>query len=259
VSAGHRRSPTRPGTVAKNLIELAHTHTNGALPIVLPDDVAGTETRTYPGSELAWVGQKLRDLTAEDGGPEIQFQPRFVADDERYIEWVMRVGTPGEPLLHQTGSDWTWDASVPKSAVAELSVDIDGTGLASRAWAAGASSGADRLVEYRNDATLTSFGWPLLEVEVDGSDTVSTSAQLASLARQAVTAARLPVHTWTLKVRAGSHPLPGMVRPGDWARVTVGDDHDYLTRGEFRGRVTAVSGDDTDAMSIQFQPEPGVV
>lgn len=254
----YETGPTSLGTIGKNLIELAHTHTNGELPIVLPDDVDGEETRTYAGSELAWVGQKLRDLTQEDGGPEIQFMPRF-ASDERYVEWVMRVGTPDEPMLTQTGGDWVWDQSVPKSSVASLSVSIDGTSLASRAWAAGAASGEDRLIEFRNDSTLTDFGWPLLEIEAEGTDSVTSALQLASRARQAVTAARLPVHTWTLKVRADAYPHPGMVRPGDWGRVVVGDGHDYLTRGEFRGRVTQIAGDDSDAISIQFQPTPGVV
>jgi hypothetical protein len=250
--------PTSLGTIAKRLVNLAHTHTNGSLPIVLPADVAGTETRSYPGSELAWIGQKLRDLTAEDGGPEVQFLPRFRLEDERYLEWVLQVGTPDEPLLVQSGSDWTWDLSVPASNVADLSVDIDGTGLASRAWAAGASSGENRLIEYRDDTTLTASGWPLLEVEVDGSDAVTTAAQLASLARQSVTQARLPIETWTLKVRTGSHPIPGMVRPGHWARVNLGDSHPLLGGGEYRGRITQTSGGDGSEMTIQFQPAPGV-
>jgi hypothetical protein len=250
--------PTSLGTVAKRLVALAHTHTNGSLPIVLPDDVTGTETRSYPGSELGWVGQKLRELTQEDAGPEIAFVPRFLGSDERFIEWVMQVGTPDEPLLVQSGSDWTWDMSVPASNVADFNVDIDGTGLASRAWAAGAASGENRLIEYRDDTTLTASGWPLLEVETDATDTVTTAAQLASLARQAVTAARLPVESWTLTAKTRSEPTPGKVRPGHWARVHLGDAHPLLGGGEYRGRITQVSGGDGESMQLQFQPEPGV-
>jgi hypothetical protein len=250
----YETGPTSLGTVAKRLIALAHTHTNGSVPVVLPDDVAGDQTRTYPGSELAWVGAKLRELTQGDDGPEIAFIPRFKADD-RYIEWVLTTGTPVAPMLTQSGQDWVWDTTVPASPVIELSVVIDGTGLASRAWVAGASVGNDRLIVSRDDTTLTAGGWPLLEIEADGLDTVTTTTQLAAVARQAVASARMPIQTWTLKVRGAARPTPGMLRPGHWARVVIGDQHPYLGGGEFRGRVVQVAGGSDDAMSVQFQPE----
>jgi hypothetical protein len=250
----YETGPTSLGTVAKRLVALAHTHTNGSVPVVLPDDVAGDQTRTYPGSELAWVGAKLRELTQGDDGPEIAFVPRFKADD-RYIEWVLTTGTPTAPMLTQSGQDWVWDTTVPASPVIELSVVIDGTGLASRAWVAGAAAGNDRVIVSRDDTTLTAGGWPLLEIEADGLDTVTTTTQLAAVARQAVASARMPIQTWTIKVRGAARPTPGMLRPGHWARVVIGDQHPYLGGGEFRGRVVQVAGGSDDAMSVQFQPE----
>lgn len=252
--ATYEVGPTSLGTVAKRLVELAHSHTDGSVPVALPNDVSGTEEREYPGSELAWVGSKLRDLTREDGGPEIAFVPRF-AGDGRYVEWAMQTGTPTAPLLVQAGADWQWDTSAADSPVLDVDAQIDGTQLASRAWAAGAASGEDRLIEYRDDTTLTDGGWPLLEIEADGTDTITRVLQLAGVARQAVTAARRPVHAWTLNLRPDTHPAPGMFRPGHWARVVIGTDHDYLPAGTFRGRVVQVSGGDDGGMTVQFQPE----
>lgn len=260
--ATYEVGPVSLGTVAKRLVELAHTHTAGELPVVLPADVAGDVEREYPGTELAWVGGKLRELTQEDDGPEIAFVPRLAEDsDGRFIEWVMELGTPEEPWLTQgpQRDDWIWDASVPGGDVVDIDVQIDGTQLASRAWAAGASSGEDRLIEYRDDPALTDLGWPLLETEVDGTDSIRSALQLASRTRQAVTAARHPIQAWTIHTRPSAHPAPGMVRPGHWARVVIGRDHDYLNRGEYRGRVVQVSGRDDESVSIQFQPAPGAV
>lgn len=257
----YQTGPTSLGTVAKNLVSLAHTHTNGSLPIVLPADVAGSETRQFPGAELAWIGGKLRELTAEEDGPEIAFVPRVKPSDETRLEWVMQTGTPAQPMLVQTGLDWVWDCTVPQSPVEDVSVEIDGTRLASRMWAAGASASSDRLIVSVDDATLTAGGWPLLEAETEGTDTVASTAQLSSIARQAAAEASLPMQTWTLSLRpspAGPGPKTGQYRPGHWATVVIGE-HDYLSRGEYRGRIVQVSGDNEGAKQVQFQPQPGTV
>lgn len=88
--------------IAKRLIADALKHTGGDLPIVFPSDAAlGGEgrdrVRNYEAHELGWVGERLKQLTEVIEGPEVQFIPRRRADDERYIEWVMRIGTESTP------------------------------------------------------------------------------------------------------------------------------------------------------------------
>ena len=247
------------GTIAKRLVQLAHTHTGGSLPVVLPVDEAGTDTRTYPAYELGWVGDGLRELSRADGGPEIQFVPRRTSASALYLEWQMQVGTIAAPFLTQTSLDWVWDTSVPQSIVTSLSVNRDGTAVASRAWVPGSGYAESRIVAVATDTTLTTAGWPLLETEKPGYDTIESTSTLASVAGLEATVARYPWETWRLSYNAASGgPAPGQVRPGHWGRVVIGT-HPYLPAGDFRGRVVQVSGDTAGNVSVQFQPAPGAL
>ena len=115
------------GLIAKRLVELAQSHTGGTLPIVLPPDAdlggpGDAHTRTYPGYELGWVGDRLQQLSEVDGGPEIQFEPRRRPDDPRFIEWVMRVGRDVDGgALFQSGAPWVFDRTVRQSEPDPLS------------------------------------------------------------------------------------------------------------------------------------------
>ena len=242
------------GSIAAHLVQLAHTHTGGALPVVLPTDVAGTDARSYAGYELVAVGQAIRDLIATDGGPEVSFVPRRTAADPTKIEWVMSVGTPTQPWLVQVGDDWVWDRSAAGGSVSNLNVDRDGTGLASRAWVSGSGSAEARLIAVTDDPTLTAGGWPLLEVEAPARDTIESTTVLAGYATQAVTTARRPSEQWTLTIQPGTWPPPGAYRPGHWAQIIIGAGHPYLPSGVFRGRIVQVSGATTGPVTVQFQP-----
>jgi len=241
------------GTIAKKLVELAHTHTGGALPVVVPADVPGDETRTYAGYELTWIGAELRALTDIDGGPEIAFTPRRSTTDPRNIEWVMRTGDTTNPLLTQAGADWTWDNSVPGSTVTGISVDEDGTKVATRAWAPGYGSGESRLIGQADDGTLAA--WPLLETEDTARDSVEDQATLNAYATALAVRSRAATESWTVTVKHGGYPTPGMYRPGDWARIVVPATHPYLEPGPQRGRITSITLRDNGDATISFQRE----
>lgn len=241
------------GTIAKRLVALAHTHTNGSLPVVLPPDIAGPHSRTYPGYELAWIGEQIRALTQTEGGPEVAFTPRWSVTDSRAIEWVMRTGTDTDPLLTQTAADWVLDHSVPGGRISSISVQVDGTRIGTRAWVAGAGSGESRLIGRADDPLLTAAGYPLLEVE-EGRDSVEDQALLDGYAAELAVRSRSAPESWTVAVRPGLHPHPGQIRAGDWTTVIIGS-HPYLDAGEQRGRLTQISGDGTGAMTLSFQRE----
>lgn len=255
--------------VAVRLVALAHSHTNGALPVNLPDEIPGTLTREYPGAELPWIGPALRDLTAEDGGPEITFRPRRSGTDDRYLVWDLLVGTgdrDGKPWLTQGGADWVWDSTRPGGTVAGVSVNIDGTKMGDRAWVAGSGAEESRIIVSVTGHTLTAGGWPLLEVERQASDTIKDAAWAASLARQDAVAASQPGQSWSVKLNrpaplgpGASFPRPGQVWPGHWGQVVTGgtNPHPYLPSATWRGRVTQIDGDDIGAMDVQFQPTIG--
>jgi len=209
------------GTIAKQLVQLAHTHTAGSVPVVFPADETGSNVRNYPGSAMTAVGQALRDLTGVQNGPEIMFTPRRSEADGRFIEWVMRAGTAEQPLLSQSGEDWVWDASVPKSSVTGISVQRDGSAMGNRAWEQGAGSDVSTLFSQANDTTLTAAGFPLLEVLDSTHTDVTVQATLDTYVAGLLSRSLRPVETWTVKVRRDSTPSVGQYTVGDWVSFKV--------------------------------------
>jgi len=249
------------GLIAKRLVELAQTHTGGNLPIILPADVdlggAGVDhTRTYPGYELAWVGERLKQLSEVEGGPEIQFVPRRKTSDPRFIEWVMRIGVAPSMLLTQTGPDWVFDRTVKKSPVRAISVDSDGTRVASRQWAAGQGEAEGRPIAYVDDPTLTDLGFALLESEVQATDNVTTNATLTDYATSALAYSQTPIESWVLTVSRDGRPNVGQYRPGDWAEVVV-RDHAYLYDGTYPMRILNMAGGEGDAVTLTMSERLG--
>lgn len=228
------------GTIAKRLVQEAQAHTGGTVPVVFPDDEAGTNDRTYPGYELATVGQRLSELSEVEGGPEMEFQPRLTAD-RTGVEWVMRVGTTAEPQLAQAGLDWMVDTSVPRGNLGGLSVNVDASAVANRAFAKGSGSDEATLISRPGtDPAQWAAGYPLLE-SASSYSSVIEQATIDAHAAGDVEANNRPWQTWRLKV-----PVDGRVgtaRPGDWWKVRVGEDHVFLDAGLYRSRMASMSGD----------------
>lgn len=248
------------GTIAKRLVQLANMHTAGALPIVLPDDEASVNTRTYLGYEMNGVGDALRNLTKDQNGPEIQFVPRRRSDDPRYLEWVMRAGTAEAPLLSQAGADWVWDMTVAQSSVGGVTVNRDGTTVADRWWVQGAGTDVSTMFARAESSTLSDAGFPLLESADTGhagEDGAKLQATIDAYAQADLIGSQGPLETWTLAVQRDEPPVVGSYRPGDYVSVTVGDDEPYIPAGTYRTRMTGISGDDTNAVSIQLAPTIG--
>lgn len=251
------------GLIAKRLVELAHSHTNGALPVVLPSDASlggdGTShTRTYPGYELGWVGERLQQLSDVIGGPEIQFVPRRRSSDRRFMEWVMRVGTDATGgLLTQTGPAWLFDRTTRDSPLTAINVKVDGGDLTGRAWAAGQGEAEGRPIVYVNDSKLTGSGWPLLEVEDTGNDTVSDVATLTAKAAARVAYGSAPIETWTVVAHRDGPPHVGRYSPGDWCQVRIAG-HAYLPDGLHRMRIMSVAGDADHDVTLTMVPRLGV-
>lgn len=246
--------------IAKRLVELSQSHTGGALPIVLPDDAdlggAGdAHTRTYPGYELGWVGERLKQLSEVIGGPEYQFVPRRRTDDPRFIEWVMRIGVQPTMLLTQDGPPWVFDRTVPTSPVASISVETDGTDQTFRSWAAGQGEAEGRPIAYVEDDTLIDLGWPLLESEVTATDSVSRLETLIGHASDDIAANARPIETWTVIVNRDARPNVAQYQAGDWCVVRV-RDHIYLPDGDFPMRIVSKAGDASPFVTLQMAPQP---
>lgn len=249
--------------IAKRLVELAQSHTGGNLPIVLPTDAelggaGAVHTRTYPGYELAWVGERLKQLTEiKDYGPEIQFVPQRNPADPRFIQWAMHIGVAPSMLLTQSGPAWVFDRSVPKSHVRSIGVEADGTGIASRQWAAGQGEAEGRpIVKADSDTLVDDFGFPLLEGEVTSTDSVTTTDVLLGHATEALAYSERPIEAWVVKVSRDGRPNVGQYRPGDWATVKI-KDHDYLPDDTYDMRVLNIAGDSDDAVTLTMSERLG--
>ncbi|MDM8084754.1 hypothetical protein QUV83_08265 [Cellulomonas cellasea] len=244
------------GTIAKRLVQLAQSHTGGALPIVLPADQAGTRERTYRGHEVATVLQRLDELSGVIGGPDIAFEPRLTVD-RLGVEWVMRTGTEADPLLHQVGDDHVWDMRVPRGGVSGISVRRDATGLAGRAWETGSGMDEALLMAAAEDSHLIDHGFPLLEVS-EARSSVERQETLDSWASGRLAASARPEMTWKFTVDADSMPRLGTYRPGDWARIWTPEDHPLLSLlvpgGFHRVRILSISGGLGSTVTITTAP-----
>lgn len=251
--------------IARALV--AQALARGSLPIVVGPDEGGTQERTYPGYELARVRQRLDELTAVLGGPDVQFEPRLSADRQG-IEWLMRTGTTADPQLHQPGSsstsqaaDWVWDSARPRSGITALDVERDATRMVGRVFSTGQGSTEALMVSVASDDDRVSHGYPLLETSVSH-QSVEVAATLDEHAAADLRSRLRPWTTWTLSVRVDRTPLLGTYRPGDFARVWVAGDHPYLSQllplggGQFyRARITGFSGDLKPTIKVALAPQ----
>jgi hypothetical protein len=243
------------GDMAAALVQQSLAGVGGNLPIVLPPSQGRTPgyTRTYPGYNLSWVGAMLKELTGVLNGPEIRFVPQYVPGDSTRIQWVMRVGTPTAPLLTQSGGDWIFDASVKKTMVSDYEYDEDATKMGTRAWEIGAGSQAGVLLSEADSTTLTSAGYPRMDVVDQSHSSVGDQSLLDSYAAQFLLQNNRPSVYMKVKVRndgspADSTPTPGGGGPtldqyfaGDNCQLIIGNDP-VLAPGARHSRIIQLDG-----------------
>jgi len=241
------------GDIAVALVTQALAHVGGNAPVVFPAAQGATpgNTRTYNGFDLATLGQRLTELTAVNNGPEITFTPRIDPTDPRYIQWVMRAGTPTNPALTQTGADWWFDATAPLSPVSDIDYTADATTMATRWWEVGTGTGAGVLMSQADSTTLTAAGYPLLEVVSRAHTGDGTQTDLDAYATTGLAQANRPSAVWkiTIRVDGGADldptvlagPSIDQIRPGDYVQIhTQGDP--FLPDGTRRARVMQIDG-----------------
>lgn len=228
----------------------------GALNIVLPPVVTGTNSRNYMGYDLGNIGERLRQLTEVQNGPDIRFRPRFKADDPTVVEWVLETGTPTQPLLVQSGPDWIWDTAVAESGVVKLGVKRDATGMAARAWVPGNGQERNMKLAWETDLSLVNIGFPWTETDIASKD-VEDQVLLDAVAARLLADSLAPWDVWSLQVRADHFPRLGQYLPGEWAQVNVGPGHPMIDPGSYRVRIMAVDGDHSETVKLTVAPLQG--
>lgn len=242
------------GGIARALVERAIGELYGDVPVVLPADEAGIHTETFPLWKLLRTGEQLKQITQRaTDAPDIRFQPRRRADDPRFIEWVMQVGTEAKPSLSQAGPDWVFDTTAPKTSVIGIAPDEDATQMASQAWVTGNGQEENILMAVDSDPTLLILGWPLLESDKSFS-TVEEQATLDGHAANLVRQRARPVEVYKMVVQADAAKE---VLPGDYVRLVTKRDGSvkgsaWVGDMDQRMRVWQVSGDMTDRVTLQM-------
>lgn len=241
--------------IARALVLQAQSWAGGNVPVILPAEIPGTAERTYKGSDVAFIGERLSQLTQVDGGPDIKFQPRFTAD-RLGVEWVMLIGTPTQPQIFGA-IEPRFNVGLKRSSVSGLKVRVDGSGLGSQAFASGGNAADKVLITQSNDSTLLGAGFPLLELVDSGHSTVSELPTLQGYSDELVVGGRKPVMTISFDHDTSRIPSLGGFNVGDYASLRV-RNNSYLPDGSYRARIVGRSGDaQTRKVSLTFQAVVG--
>lgn len=109
------------------------------LPIVLPADEAGAESREWPHHTFPTVEDLITQIQDTEGGPDVHFRPRWSTSDT--LEWELRLGTP-----ELSGPTLEWDLTAPEADVLDFEMIIDGAKQLTGVFAVANGSGADMIV-----------------------------------------------------------------------------------------------------------------
>lgn len=238
------------GGIARALVERATGSALSAVPVVLPVDEAGDHTESFPLWSVPFHGEQLRQITQRAiDAPDIRFAPRRRADDRRFLEWVMEVGTEAMPSLSQGGPDWVFDASAPKSPVLGISPDEDATQMATQVWVTGNGMEEDILMAHDASGELPALGWPVIDASASH-QTVEQQATLDGHAASLLARLSRPVEVFKVSVRAKA---ANEVQAGDYARLVTKADP-YAGDMDRTMRVKQVSGDLSDTVTLEMFP-----
>lgn len=238
--------------IARALVVQAQSWTGGDVPVNVPVEIPGDSVRNYRGADLASVGQRLRELTQVEGGPDIRFAPRW-SEDRLGVEWDLLVGTPDEPLLF-SAFETVFNVGLKGSSVTDLRVRVDGSAVAGQVFATGGRASDDALVAVATGSALSAAGFPLLEKVDSSRSTITDVNTLQGFANELVLAGARPIEVWSFTHDLGQQPALTGFSTGDFAKVRVHNDL-YLDRGEYRMRILSRSGDIAGRnVKLTFQP-----
>lgn len=242
--------------IARSIVDHATSMTfrpGSALPVDLPTPTAvGTNTRTFHGYEMAFVGTRLQELTQVDNGPDVLFQPYLtVVGGLRYIRHRMLIGNP---YLTQPGVPLLFDY---RSNLVKLTIAGDGSDQANTAFVKGTGNEAGQLYGYSNSTTYTSLGWPMLDMVDSGHTSTQEQPTLDGWAIADVALYNSQPEQWQATVLADAEPRWGSYLPGHFADYSV-KNHHWLLPGKYSYRILGVSNaPDRDKVLHQLQAVRG--
>ncbi|MPZ83671.1 MAG: hypothetical protein GEV28_26075 [Actinophytocola sp.] len=242
-----------PG-VALDIVQVALNRPHGELPLVLPRlNTSGDLERRYYGHELASTGERLKQLTADENGPDLHFHPRY-RPDRSGIEWVFRVG---QPHLTQPGIAWHFDEG---GNLLGYGWDEDGSVLASTILVPGDGMERGRLIGQATNDALPRVGWPALDTVISDHASEKQPAVLDAHAIAYLDAYRTGVTRDTAIVRTDTHPRLGTYLVGDQVMLTPRPDR-ATEPGARHRRITAIAyrSSTPDTAELTLAPAPATL
>lgn len=244
------------GTIIKRLVQEAVWPDRPwySLPIILPADVAGTNSRTYYGYNFATIVDAIDALVATTGGPNVDFVPSWVGESLRL---TLRTGTLG-------GGVWEYILDAPDAGIYDVAETMDAENITTNAYSLGEGSESKMLVRSHPD--LSGY-LPAIE-KTESYKSISVPDQLSKLAEERIRTQALPTSQIEGSIRKDGEPgksgeqiigLPtvNQLRLGDTIAM-LNEDDEFLPTGRTLHDVIEFSGSISNPMVVlQFQPTGG--
>jgi hypothetical protein len=215
--------------------------TRGTLPLDVPAAAgdSGTDVRNYPVSDLAYLGQRLQELTQVQSGPDICFQPYFSAPGV-----IRHQALIGNPYLTNTSQPVVFDYGTNLISVIP---PASASGMATRTYAKGSGTDAGSLVwGYSADATLENNGWPVLEGVDSGHTTVTTQTEINGWANADQAQNGRVVKAWSARVRLDGAAPAGGYAPGQAVAYNM-QGHFWIPDGLYTQRLLGIANGPDDS------------
>lgn len=225
-------------TLARNSVNWVH-RAGSALPLDVPaNSGSGTVARTYPGSDMVDVATRLRELTQEAAGPDIDFQPYLTSDSAgRYIRHRMRVGRVSDGYLTQPGTPPVFDYG---SSLRAVKISGDGSNVATTTWEKGSGDSASMLYGSATATNLTDLGWPVADFVNSNHISSTNQTQLDAWAAGDLALHGKATEQWTAYVDANTAPPLGGYDPGTFGTYNI-INHVWLPPAQYSGRIIGLS------------------
>lgn len=214
------------------------------LPIDFPASVAGTNLRNYPVYDLANIGQRLKDITQVENGPDIDWDPYFNTSSN--IRIGMRIGNP---TLTQVGQALIWDS---QSSIKHVDVDSNASGMATAVLTRGNATERASQVAWANDTSLVTVGWPVLETVDTSHQSVTDFSTLQGYANEWIRFYKNPVVGWKADIVATASPVVGTYKPGDLATFNM-QGHPWIPNGTYSQRILGWSDAGPSSLTLVLE------
>lgn len=216
------------------------TGTDWTLPLVLPADQGGAESRSWQMYNFETVEQLLSQIEGAEGGPDLHLRPRWGATGA--LEWEARIGAPT-----LGGPTFEWDMTADEIGLTSFSVVEDASMQLTGVFSLGSGSEADMRVGQSPFTGIAGTRIPNLDA-TRSFKTIADKSQLDQRALAELRAFREPSLAISAATLA-SEVLPSMIL-GSTVRAWIEGD-DFLPDGWLTSTVTGMSGDLSEQITLE--------